>query len=257
MAASAGTKQTTMRRPGALPARVARLARGARFSLLELMMVTVVTLILLGLSAPAIRSIMRASAVDAGASAVAMSLRVARQYAIAQNVYVAVLMPTAQTANQGGADDNKYRASSFRLCVLARAPTLDNVTRSWDGSFDRYVPETNWEYLPGGVYIGYTDTHGEYGSSAATCRCNTVSQVLFPENTSATTVDRMRAVIFRPDGSVVPSPQGASPGTLNTRLVVYKGVLDLANGRVLPEGEGLQQHELLLIRFTGKVDFLK
>lgn len=216
----------------------------------------VVAFFLLGLALPAVRRIGRSSKVDTDSSMVAGELRVARQYAITHNQYVAVLMPTAQGSNAGGVDDVEYKARAIRSCTLVRKPQYIGSTMSWRGQFDAYLPSSKWSMLHAGIFIGATDTHGDYGPSDATCRTNTVDAVSFPTAISPTTVGNLRAIIFKPNGSVVPAPQGAAPGTKNTTLVVFMGVLDLANKRVLAEDGGLERHDIRLNRFTGKLDFL-
>jgi Tfp pilus assembly protein FimT len=246
----------------ALVLQVRREQEGARscrraYSLVELLMVTVVALILLGLTAPLFRSITRSSMVDVGASNLGAELRIARQYAITQNVYTGVLMPTAQNDNQGGTTEREFKARAYRICTLAGKPVYNATTRSWEGQFQAYLSESTWAYMPSGVFIGNTLTHGDYGATDADCRANTISNVTFPEATSPDSLNFIRAVMFRPNGSMIAAPQGGNPGTNDVSLVVFRGILDLPAQRVLPDGDGLQSRSLAIRRFTGKVDFLK
>lgn len=235
------------------------------YNLVELVVTIAVLGTLLGLAMPAIRSIANASNLTLGSSSIANELKRARQHAIGQNRYVAVLMPTAQPSNQGGIDEIRYRAHSYRTCYLAGKPRYDAATKSYVGTFDGYLSASQWQFLPGGVFLagkpgedGDGQTNGNWGPTATTNRCNSVDGLNFPDSISSTQVHHVRAVMFRPNGAVMPAPTGGATSGTNTTIDVVKGGLDLAHlgyERVLTEGVNHQRMEIN--HFTGKLDFVE
>jgi hypothetical protein len=214
--------------------------------------VMIIILMMMGAIAPLL-DIGGAAGVDSSARVVASQMRMARSYAIAQKKYVAVLMPTADTGDKGGADEMEYRASTIRACILDGAPTFNATTKNREGTFDEYLPGSSWTFLPKGTYIGYTETNGPYGTAATDCRCNTVSGLPFPSGTSLTQYDNVRAIIFTPTGSTTPAAQGGSPGTTDTIVRVVEAVH--TDTELNEKNYGKNALEFLVYNLTGRVSF--
>jgi type II secretory pathway pseudopilin PulG len=224
------------------------------FALLELVLVIGIMALILALALPTLRGVLKASRVDTGASMIAQEVRLARQRAIASGKYVAVLLPTAEDSGEGGFSAPGYRAAAFRSCYLTGAPTPQtNGVQTWSaGTFANYVDRTQWRFLPRGVYLAYFRSFGPYAHATGgfgAHSCHVVSGVLFPESTSPVTVDNVRALIFRPDGSVLPDPVYGS----HTSVAVSAAVLRNGYELLLEDGNyvGFEVN-----RFTGKVHFL-
>jgi len=227
--------------------------RRAGFSLLEVFLVMAIMSMMIALALPTVQGMLRASRVDAGVSRVAQEVRLARQRAMASGRYVAVLLPTAEDSHAGGFTDPRYKACALRSCLLEGPPVAVTVeSKTWfEGTFDSYIENTAWQYLPAGVYLGYTDTFGPATTAAVGYEpntCHVVSGVLFPEATDAVSVDNVRALIFRPNGSLLPNPVTQS----HTGVLVQAG--RIRNGTdLLMEGTNSVGFEIN--RFTGKVNF--
>jgi prepilin-type N-terminal cleavage/methylation domain-containing protein len=225
----------------------------AGYSLLEVVLVIAIMSMLMAMSLPTVQSTLRASRVDAGVSRVAQEVRLARQRAMTSGRFVAVLLPTAADDHEGGFTNPLYKASALRSCLLDGPPvpvTADGAT--WFmGTFASYVENTSWQFLPGGVFLGYTDTFGPAEVPAAGYNahtCHVVSGVRFPEATDAVSVDNVRALIFRPNGSLLPNPVTQT----HTGVLVQAG--RIRNGTdLLMEGTNAVGFEIN--RFTGKVNF--
>jgi prepilin-type N-terminal cleavage/methylation domain-containing protein len=229
--------------------------RASAFSLLEMMLVLALMALIMAMALPSLRGVLKASRVDTGASMVAQEVRLGRQRAITTGQYVAVLLPTAEAGGEGGLPETRYRAASFRSCYLTGAPVVksDSGSHWYEGSFAGYVERTRWRFLPRGVFLAYYRTFGPYehttgGYSRRTC--NVVSGVLFPESTSPVTTDNVRALIFRPDGSIMPDPEFNSHTTVAVQAAVVRNDYEL-----LLEAGNYVAFEVN--RFTGKVHFLQ
>jgi Tfp pilus assembly protein FimT len=225
-----------------------------RFTTVELLAAASLLVALMLLALPVYHSSKQAVRVETGARMIGAELRRARHYAIAQGRYVAVLMPTAQAAGNGGVADRRFKASSARAVVLAGPPAFDAGRKAWVGEFDRYMPNSQWLYLPTATYIGYSDTNGAHGSDADSCRCNLVDGTPFPDTHSPTAVDHIRAVIFTPDGRAVAACQGAGSSVLDTEVLILAGTLK-EDDTLWPVTDASKPMRLTVRHFSGKVSY--
>lgn len=246
----------------------------ARFTIVELILVMAVMSLILAITLPSLRGVMQANNVDVGSSMIAQEVRLARQHAIASGKFVAVLLPTAENNDEGGFSDLDYKASAFRTCYLTGEPLLDGSSSWYEGTFDGYVEDTSWSFLPTGVFIGYTEAFGPFTTTVTTTTitvvgnafsinnatlppgsCNVVSGIRFPKQTSVDGVDNVRSLIFRPDGSVLPAPSHGPNSPLNTLIVVQSAELRNGNKLVLTGDLGRNMVGFDVNRFTGKLQF--
>ena len=132
-----------------------------------------------------------------GMQMLSTQLRLARQYAITHRERVAVLIPAKefdQSWDTGDTSDMTFRSKSFRTCIVDRSNT-----------FEEFVPNTNWGYLPTGAIVLET---GEPNDAVhASPKTTSVTDVPFFTSNPRDPAEAhaVRAVIYKEDGSVVGS----------------------------------------------------
>ena len=176
------------------------------FTLIELLVVIVIISIILGITAPAFRSIANGSAVDGAARMLSSQFMLARAEAIARRKCVAVIMPASGLAIPSD-DTNVYNRQAFRSAyVTGEGPEF---------SFDSWVPGTEWSFLPTGAVIGIVE-NGTYSTlsfdseesayipkndydisdgSGIPCVSDTATAKMFSSSNS-----QVRAIVFKPNG---------------------------------------------------------
>lgn len=113
------------------------------FTLIEMLVVMVIAGILIGLTIPAVTSLMSAGGVNAASREVANTLSLARQVAITQRVYARVVFQYSATIGAVIHPDMQYRTYAVMTNRSNSAPPLTP-----------WVYMTKWEYLPlGAVFL--------------------------------------------------------------------------------------------------------
>lgn len=166
-----------------------------RFSLIEILVVVSITFLLMMLALPAFEKITVGTGVDAAARAVGAQLRLARQYAITNRQYVAVLLPAQNF------DDTNSRYVSFRTCIV------DNPGSDPTASFDSWIPNTKWEFVPSGGVLAQLrhQSAGGYDTLQTPPADVPGKRVDNVDNDSGE--DNIRAIIFAPTGKVLGNTQ--------------------------------------------------
>ncbi len=175
-----------------------------------------------------LRNVYRSDSVNRAVRILGAEIRFARYLATTNNVHTAVLLPSVQDSGQGGLADRAYKARAIRVCTLDGHPRYRTSNTCHDGNFGAYIRGRKWEFLPVDVYVVGTPSFGDYSENPRHNRCNTVSGIRFPEDTSATRVDNMRAIILSPRGELIAPPAGAA-GSDAIRIDLAIGLIDEGN----------------------------
>lgn len=154
------------------------------FTLIEMLVVIVIIGILIGLSVPAVTTLMKSGGVSAASRHVSSTLSLARQYAITHRVYARVVFPYTTPVSQ---QDMRYR-------TYAVVTNRDNTVAAGWG----YV--TKWEYLPpGAVFLNKANMLGP-GTGALDDSSSCISEAIpFPSASSPLTM--LAYIEFNPTGA--------------------------------------------------------
>jgi prepilin-type N-terminal cleavage/methylation domain-containing protein len=168
------------------------------FTLVELLTVLVIAGILIGLTIPAVTSLMSSGGVSAASREVANTLGLARQIAITQHLYARVVFPYSAT---GSRPDMWCRTYT----VMTNRDNSATAATSW-----AYL--TKWEYLPlGAVFVdnhalvtGASPLPSQGGALNDTSSLNpgTIGTMPFPIPTSASA--QLAYIEFGPTGAATP-----------------------------------------------------
>lgn len=201
---------------------------GSPFTLIELLVVMGIMVILLAIAGPAFDRMTIGTGVDAGVRAMTGQLRLARQYAIANRKYVAVLMPTTDDFS----DDARYAGT--------RAVRADSV-----GGPYAAIPDTAWEFLPTGAIVFEVHqnprTAGDALPASPTDDCDMNVSVDLGGNP---TVADVRAIVFTPTGAL-------AAGTEHI-VTIAQGVFNPSTGAVQVTNP-TNWRELRINAFTGRI----
>jgi type II secretory pathway pseudopilin PulG len=201
------------------------------FTLIEILTVVTITVLLMMLALPAFEKMTVGTGVDAAARAVGGQLRLARQYAITNREYVAVLLPGAETVGDTDYSDRRYVA--FRACIVDSS----DVFQDW-------IPNTKWEFVPIGAVIpqvsGASDLDDPYNHLSAD-NATTIASV--PDADAGIEI---RAIMFAPSGKLA--------GGLEKRIQIVEGAF--AEGAAAPILRNTENHNTLVVdTYTGRVSY--
>ncbi len=173
------------------------------FTLVEMLVVMVIAGILIGLSIPAVTSLMSSGGVGAGAREVANTLNLARQVAITQRTYARVVFQYSGTVGSVIHPDMQYRA----YAVMTNRNNSATPPTPW-------VYMTKWEYLPLGAVFLQTIPGGGLGALDDLNSLNQ-AQLPFPSAAFPNNIAMLAYIEFGPTGAgtAVP-PNSATSSTL-------------------------------------------
>ncbi len=190
--------------------------RHRNFTLVELLVVMAIMAMLLYIATPAFEKMAKGGGVELAARNTYNYLSLARNYAITNRQYVAVLFPMkGDTDYPASGVPSDYYNRSYRACIVRDADTGSD----YDWRFVRWIPGETWQFLPTGTLFldvgndSYPST-GESNSPAdptlgppernddiATAAL--IDDVNFSDLTGgAAAVDNVVAVVFKPTGRI-------------------------------------------------------
>ena len=193
-----------------------RKVRRRPYTLIEIIVVIGIMATLMAVALPSFSAMMKGQGVEGAARNVCQTLKLARTYAINNRKYVAVLFPNANL-------DDEYHFKSYRVCL---------VTKDANGNytFQRWISNENWEFLPTGITIYGIETDaiskkagGAFSPAFSADAAKNIYSVNCEDIGYGTAVT-MKGIIFRPNGRTANTTSdtyiGLSPGTPNGTDIV-------------------------------------
>ena len=250
--------------------------RVSGFTLVELLVVIAIMVIIMGFSVPMFSKISFGNAVDGSSRMISSQLSLARAEAVAKRQYIAIVMPGKdfdQPADGKTTDEYHFRA--FRAAIV------EETDNSKEFEFVKWFPGTEWGFLPKGAVIAEADGDGVTTSSSATgVECledyngtelksrhvaekwldanklegdDSSTMVIVKDASSAKMVDgktndKVRAIIFQPNGRVV--------GGQNMYVTLVEGVPTGDSSFVLANGNTNNMRLMKINQYTGKETYV-
>ena len=127
--------------------------RTRQFTLIELLLVIGIMILIMGLTVPSFRRMASGNAVNASARMLAGQLNLARAAAIAEQRYIAIIMPGCKfkkpnpAGESSGNSSDEYHFRSFRVGVVEPTSTPNEF------QLVEWYPGANWSFLPVGAVI--------------------------------------------------------------------------------------------------------
>ncbi len=206
------------------------------FTLIEILTVVTITIMLMMLAMPAFEKMTIGTGVDAAARAVGAQIRLARQYAITNREYVAVLLPGA-AGSATELEDKEY--SAFRCCVV----DSNRVFQDW-------IPNTKWEFIPAGAIVAEVDSDKETINTGYTPADGTYTTVtaIDEDGDSITDYSGVRAIVFAPSGKI------SGVGVVGMFVTIIEGAVPSPNSA--PIIRNIENHNFLHVDYyTGRVSY--
>jgi prepilin-type N-terminal cleavage/methylation domain-containing protein len=252
-------------------------ARPFRFTLIELLVVVVIMGIIIAVGLPAFEKLTIGSGVDAVSRTVGAQLRLARQYAISNRCYVAVLFPSTQIVDHidqhypGWTELQKNKIdpllfSTVRACLIQKP-----ITGATKLVFSDWIPNTKWELLPIGGLVFQTQDNAvannrvfatatpaadrPTGDGSITAAMMTwVDGVPLPvDNDSDGKVGEAVSEKYKDIRAIVFKPNGGMYGGGQRNVVIGEGVF--ANHDILYR-KGSNWLQININPYTGRVKFI-
>jgi Tfp pilus assembly protein FimT len=151
--------------------------------MIEVLVVIGLMVVLMMMTTPAFEKMAVGSGVDGASRMVTAELRLARQYAIARRMYVAVVFPRTEAFSA----DSCY--TGLRACAAETSA----------GPF-AWVPNSNWEFLPAGSIVAEADD--DAGTASPPSDTNPVQVNVDTDGDGAADVNNVRAIVFKPTGAL-------------------------------------------------------
>ena len=258
-----------------------------QFTMLELLIVIGIMMILMSLAVPGFRRLVSGKAVNAAASMLSGQLALARAAAIAEQRYIAVIMPGAHfkapdSAADSGTTYDEYHFRSFRIGIVEKGAAANQFKLvSW-------YPDSKWTFLPVGAILaecnetGVADSasndielfglrgdrkvnlnwmsDGQLDGDTSSNSCYVIDgeEKLVPDKTHDAYNASARCVVF--------SPKGRCCSTDGTDTIFVNRYITLVEGNVAEHGSADYRAEeaeianmrvLRLNGMTGRCEFVK
>lgn len=230
------------------------------FTLVELLVVMVLMALLLYIAAPAFEKIAKGFGLDGASSQMMGALKLARDKAITEKKYLALLLPHRDAPGTGTLPAD-YIHRAYRMCIVSEnysdsesgAPRYANKTFT----FVSWLPGSNWEFVPTGTAILEYDQEYKVGAGDT----DDINNLLHSSNPheevdgvdcsdiGAGTVDNVLAAIFKPTGEIPSLQRYLSLG----EAVYSNGSLVFTNN--LPRKHGQGVIILKVDSYTGRVSY--
>jgi prepilin-type N-terminal cleavage/methylation domain-containing protein len=239
------------------------------FTLVELLVVMAIMALLLYVSLPAFEKIVKGYGVDSAAQLMAGATKLARDKAITEKQYVALLLPHGDAPGTVGGLPPDYIHRGYRMCIVdENYSTSESASRGAEKTFTFicWVPGSNWEFVPTGTAILEYDQEYLLGPDGITGTgddgTDCVGILLNPSNAheevdgidcsdiGAGTVNNVLAAVFEPTGKCVASFQRY----LSLGEAVYAGgALTFTNNLLRRHNQGVLI--LKVDQYTGRVTY--
>ena len=250
--------------------------RVSGFTLVELLVVIAIMIIIMGFSVPMFSKISFGNAVDGASRMISSQLSLARAEAVAKRQYIAIVMPGKKfTQPDDGKTTDEYNFRAFRAAIV------EATDESKEFDFVQWFPGTEWGFLPKGAVLAEADGDGVTTSNSDTgVECledyngtelksrhvsskwldanklegdDSATMTVVKDTSSAKMVDgktndKVRAIIFQPNGRVV--------GGQNMYVTLVEGVPTGEGSYVLANGNTNNMRLMKINQYTGKVTYL-
>ena len=251
--------------------------RVSGFTLVELLVVLAIMVIIMGFSVPMFSKMSFGNAVDGSSRMISSQLSLARAEAVAKRQYIAIVMPGKDFKQpEDGEKTDEYNFRSFRAAIV------EATDESKEFDFVKWFPGTEWTFLPKGAVIAEADGDGVTTSSSdtgvecledyngtelksrhVTDKWLDSNKLESDDNTTMTVVkdtssakmvegktnDKVRAIIFQPNGRVV--------GGQNMYVTLVEGVAgESGSSYVLTNGNKDNMRLMKINQYTGKITYL-
>lgn len=250
--------------------------RVSGFTLVELLVVIAIMIIIMGFSVPMFSKISFGNAVDGASRMISSQLSLARAEAVAKRQYIAIVMPGEDfTQPDDGKTTDEYNFRSFRAAIV------EATDESKEFDFVKWFPGTEWGFLPKGAVLAEADGDAVTTSSSDTgVECleeyngtelksrhvsskwldsnklkgdDNSTMTIVKDTSSAKMVegktnDKVRAIIFQPNGRVV--------GGQNMYVTLVEGVPTGEGPYIMANGNTTNMRLMKINQYTGKVTYL-
>ncbi len=229
------------------------------FTLVELLVVMAIMALLFYMSMPAFEKLVKGYGVDGAVQNCAAALKLARDKAITDKMYVALLLPHRDAPGTGSLPSD-YIHRSYRMCYVdENYSTSESASRAASKTFTfvSWVPGSNWEFVPTGTTILEYDQEYKAGAGGSDDVANILNTSNYHEEVDgvdcsdidAGTVNNVLAAIFKPTGEIPSVQRYLSVG----EAVFSSGSLQFTNN--LP-----RKHEqgVLILKvdgYTGRITY--
>lgn len=203
------------------------------FTLIEMLVVLAIAALLLSLGWGVARKMTAATGTTSAARTLATQLRLARQFAISQHTYVALLLPSATDFT--GDDAAKYGNVALRACLVTKSGSSTYT-------FSSFPQDSKWSYLPNGLKI-FADNTTIAGTGGpfpvapnngnttnlftAHSTCSVPIGTAFPANVPTVAATTVRCVVFKSTGQLdvaqsvcIPVYRAPDPGNNILQVVI-------------------------------------
>jgi Tfp pilus assembly protein FimT len=202
------------------------------------------------ISMPAFEKLAKGYGLEGAAGQMAGSLKLARDKAITEKQYVALLLPHRNAPGGGGGIPSDYIHRAYRMAYVTRV-TSSNYT------FVCWIPGYQWEFLPTGSAIleadsDYKNGAGDTETIDAFTSPFKVNSVDFSDISGPSSVNDVLAVVFQPTGET-----GGSQSYVTLGEAVYSGG-NLVYTNSLLNTQSNHKHGIALLilsadQYTGRI----
>lgn len=137
-------------------------SRNRSFTLIELIVVMILMGMLIGITVPSFTRISRSKVLTHATQEIAGQIAIARNYALTNHCYVAVIFPRMEELRKNDLDGDRTDKDSSKLAGYYNAScrtALVTKTSTNEFYFVMWLPNSDWVRLPEGSIISDNDAH--------------------------------------------------------------------------------------------------